>query len=832
MSIEPTYFERDRYDLPLPLIELNPNIVTSETTRIQSEPSNLVSAQQRLIIIRSLNQVLTPLGVRFEFSIERQPQMQELSQNHEQTILQSPDADLQSLEYRLWVRCHSQKSLDCQILAEPLAKALRSIDLQGFQSAIVEFSRFSAGATTNIRSQSADWQLKIDLTPPTVRLKNWARWGDVQAISRLLNFALEAEEIQVNTVLKNLTLQIFCTFKHAQSAKYPSKKIVVDQIAPLLISLTPQGIQGATIHGMQSPLNERQVKESPAWMHWLDLPALGDPKFSPTPIILAARGDRDALNFILERLLNPDLEQCFTMGGIQLSLLHHQQLIHVMSEAPICPIQSQVATTVVKVIQQLELPGVRGVRVHGRVAGQGTAMWTYGVDFDRSQLELPPVTVAHQFVVEPSVEKIGLSEIISEYLTRTNIWKHQFELTKANQLVYQPRFQWESSLLLLLVGLGIATTGDIVIKSILETRQLTTESTSAVAQLSFNNSLLEQKLADYQLLCSKQGVPDILIVGSSRALRGVDPAVLRRNLIGTNPNPQIYNFGINGATAQVVDLILRHLLTPKQLPKMVIWADGSRAFNSGRVDRTYDTIALSDRYRKLAITSGLKNSTSSLLQAQSSFQNTYQAIDTAVDLQLAEMSPAYHYRDRFKSLLQAKVPFIMQITDSSDSTSNNDPAASINEKDINADGFLPLKIQFDPTTYYQRYTKVTGDSDGDYANFQLQGNQSHALKEIINLLAARKIPLVFVNLPLSDIYLDKFRLQHETKFKEYMQKLTDSQQLTFIDMDGLLAKQYDQFSDPSHLNQAGAVAVSDYLTQTRSIPWQVGLGITPFSLKN
>ncbi len=802
MSIEPTYFERDRYDLSLPPIGLNPNIVARETTLLQSVSSNSASAQASLIF-QALTQVLAPIGVRFKFAVEHQPQPPADPVTSEQTILQS--AEIQPLKYRLWVRCHSQKSLDCEILAEPLAKAIRSIDLQGFQSAIVEFSRFSVGTATNSERRVADWRLKIDLTPPTARLRNWARWGDVQSISKLLNLALAPKEIQVSAVLKDLTLQLFCTHTSPRTAKSPSKKIVVDTIAPLLISLTPQGIQGATIHGVQSG---RQVDVSPAWIHWLDLPGLGNPQFSPTPIILAARGDRDALNFILERLLNPDLDRCFAIGGIHLSLLRRQHLIHVMSESPICPIQSQVATTVVKVIQQLAWPGIRGVRIHGRISGQSSAQWTYGVDFSHAPLELPPVAVEHQFVVEPSLPQIGWSERVSEYLVGTGIWKHQFRSLVNNQLVYEPQFRWDRSLLLLVVGLGFVTVSDLVIRSGLATNQPVIESSEKAVQLSFNNYLLEQKLAQYQLRCTQQGVPDILIVGSSRALRGVDPAVL-----GKNANRQVYNFGINGATAQVVDFVLRQLLKSEQLPKMVIWADGSRAFNSGRIDRTYDTIVSSSGYRKLARTAGFNKSNSPLLQAQTFFQNAYQDVDTAIDLQLAQISPAYHHRDRLKDLVRTSVPVVAQLADSKNSNSSHDPAASVNERDINADGFLPLKLQFDPTTYYQKYAKVTGDSDGDYASFQLQDRQDAALRQTIDLLKTKKIPLVFVNLPLSDIYLDKSRRQHEVTFKTYMQNLMDSDRLTFVDMDGLLNTRYDHFSDPSHLNQTGAVAVSEYLTQ-------------------
>lgn len=816
MSIEPTYFERDRYDLPLPLPGLNPNIVARETTLIQSEASNLAATQDRLIG-QALESVLMPIGVRFEFSIDRQPQQQTVATDNGQTMLQSPMADLQTLEHRLWVRCYSQKSLDCQSLAEPLAKALRTIDLQGFKTAIIKFSRFSAGTS---RNQVADWQLKVDLTPATVRLKNWARWGDVQSISKLLNFVLAPNEIQVSAVLKNLTLQIFCTLTNPVTGKSPSRKIVVDNIAPLLIALTPQGIQGATIHGVQS---FRPPDESPVWIHWLDLPGLGDPKFSPTPIILAARGDRDALSFILERLINPDLDQCFAIGGIQLSILQRRHLIHVMSESPTCPIQSQVASTVVKVIQQLRLPDIRGIRIYGRISGQSISKWNYGVDFDRAPLELPPVAVDHQFVVEPSLPTISLVDKISAYLARTGIWKPQFALSKTSQLVYEPRFRWEPSLLLLLVGLGSIFIGDLAIKSVLETGQPKISSPAKMSQLSFNNSLLEQKLAQYKLHCNQHGVPDILIVGSSRALRGVDPAVFRNNLIGTNANLQIYNFGINGATAQVVDLILRQLLDPETLPRMVLWADGSRAFNSGRIDRTYETIISSDRYRKLAPTLGLKNSKNPFLQIQSAVQNTYQTVDTVIDAKLAEISPAYHYRDHVKDLLRTQLPDLAQLADPRHATTSNDPAASINERDINTDGFLPLKLQFDPTTYYQKYNKVSGDSDGDYANFQLQGNQDAALQQTIDLLAEQKIPLIFVNLPLSDIYLDGVRHQHEIIFKAYMQKMMDTNRLTFIDMDGLLNTKYDHFSDPSHLNQAGAKDVSEYLTQIK----EIRLGVRP-----
>jgi hypothetical protein len=827
---EPIYFELDRYDLPLPLLESNPNFAPSEgeTTLIQTI-ADPASPQQQLIF-QALTQVLTPLGVRFEFSIDRLPPAVVFEADSAQTMFQSPDLSRDRGEYRLLVRCHSPKSLECQLLAEPLARVLRGIQLEHFTEAIVKFARTLALNVTN-STQVADWRLKIDLTSPTIRLRSWARWGDVQAISHLLNTALAPQGVQVSTTLKNFNLQVFCTVKNTGAARFPAKKIVIDTIAPLLISLTPQGLQGATIHGLPSPLDPHyQIEEPPVWMHWLDLPALGDPKFSPTPIVLAGRGDRDALNFILERLLNPDLEQYFKLGGINLSVLVHQRLIHVMSEAPNCPIQSQVATTVVKVIKQLQLPGIRGVRVHGRRSGQSISLWTSGVDFDPPQrlLAQPVATTTGSqpaAATTPSA-KLDWRQRLGTALVATGIWKPQLNLGNPHQLAYQPRFQWQPSLLFCLVGLGLTIAGDFAIKLALVSQQIAPESTAtATTQLSFNNPLLEQKLAQYQLRCLQHGVPDVLIVGSSRALRGVDPEVLRQGAIARGyRNPKLYNFGINGATAQVVDLILRQLLTSEQLPKLVIWADGARAFNSGRIDRTYEAIALSDRYRHLALMSGLNNSNSPLFQAQSSIHDAARAIDTTIDSQLAKVSPAYQHRDRLKTWLQSQVPLGMSSanranTNLLDPSINSEILPSGKSSEIDFDGFLPLEVQFEPITYYQKYTKVTGDSDGDYASFQLAGNQDRALHQTIDLLASHQISLVFVNMPLTDIYLDKYRSQHEATFKQYMQQLMDSARLTFVDLDGILNTRHELFSDPSHLNQFGAIEVSKYLAKIPKIRW-------------
>jgi hypothetical protein len=157
----------------------------------------------------------------------------------------------------------------------------------------------------------------------------------------------------------------------------------------------------------------------------------------------------------------------------------------------------------------------------------------------------------------------------------------------------------------------------------------------------------------------------------------------------------------------------------------------------------------------------------------------------------------------------------------SDSSSLSLQTAISGAEKLQPDGFLPLTAQFNPTTYYQNYAKVTGDNDGDYASFTLTGMQDLALRQTANLLRTQGIPLVFVNVPLSDRYLDNTRQKHEFAFKQYMQNLEKDQELQFIDLVGSWMQEYSFYSDPSHLNRFGASQVSTYLVRNAPINWQI-----------
>lgn len=284
---------------------------------------------------------------------------------------------------------------------------------------------------------------------------------------------------------------------------------------------------------------------------------------------------------------------------------------------------------------------------------------------------------------------------------------------------------------------------------------------------SFNSQRLDQQLALYTRYLAVTGIPDVLIIGSSRSLQGVDPIALQAALVSQGyPRLRIYNLGINGATAQVVDLVIRRLLSPEHLPPLIIWADGLRAFNSSRPDATYNSIIASPGYERLLT------------------------------------------GDR-------PIPLLTPL-----STSR---AATIlpGIEDLQATGFRPVPNQFNPATYYRQFPRVPGQYDSDYTPLQLTGTQTDALVAVSRYLRDRQRILVVVNLPIAQAHLDTTRQRRERQFRSHMEQLSIQESFLFRDFMGRWASQSSYFADPSHINQQGARAVAEALAADQTIPWRL-----------
>ncbi len=856
---------------------------------------------------------------------------------------------------RLWVACEASYSPDPALLSEPITHKLRQLEVEGFHDAVILFQ--VAG------EPKPDWALRVDLTPPTEMLREWARWGDLEAIQRLLNQDLASLHLQITTATLNATtLHLFCS-----SCPTSAPNLVVEHhkrakadVALLLEAIGPQGIHAATLYG-QLP-----QQDAPMWVEWLDLPAAQHPAFAESALTLAKQADWEAIAFLLHRLLNPDLDQYLNTGGIRLQLLPKQDLLHVMSEASRCPDRRQVASVVVRFLRQLELPGISGVRIYGRRAGQKKPYWSYGLDFvSRSRLvpEVTPEFAATdafvtdllpepgQAVLRPDLTPADLQQAWTSWQQRLRQkvqQKVQRVLLRSQCFTFIPHAESEVNALpgessaysrkVVLVwgaaGLLLLLQSNWILSQILHSPALQSRSPSApvtvampqvtpaspttlpsptalpraneetsaksstqettaeqpvfntssftrsesaepadepavqsTAQTSqpsslpytprnqsatlvtaeilsegsplptFNSHQLDEKLLLYYRYLEKFGPPDVLIVGSSRALRGVDPLALQAALTDLGyADAQVFNFGINGATAQVIQVLVQQILAPEQLPRLILWADGARAFNSGTDDVTYNGIVASAAYQQLlAGTLPIPRQTDEPIAApiqqpsiNDSLITSYQSIDRWFSEKLGSISGTHPERDRLKSWLQQGMARLLPSpseplpTDLEPSQPGTQPVKSLqaNQPLPDETGFLSLAMQFNPATYYQQYARVLGAYDSDYEDFQISGSQEKALQSLLQFTEASQIPLVFVNLPLTEDYLDPVRLEYEQEFRDYMVQLSLNQPgFVFRDLSKRWITQYRYFSDPSHLNRYGAHAVSVNLAQDVKIPW-------------
>ncbi|MBW4440394.1 MAG: hypothetical protein KME10_03995 [Plectolyngbya sp. WJT66-NPBG17] len=883
---------------------------TEAETTVAIELANLGMARRGRpdAIARYLSEALTALGVAVRASVKSAalPEETGLPQTANLASVFSSTASLtpQALLNRLWVVCESAYSPDSTLLTETIAQNLRDLELDGFRDAIV-FSR--------VRGETEpEWVLRVDLTPPQEMLKDWARWGDVEALTRLMNNAVRDQGVEIAATLMDITLHVT-----AQRTDAPEKERVFAAIAPLIDTIAPQGIHAMAVYGLSgtpNPMPHLSIPDAPVWVQWMNLPAAEHPALSESTRQLAQQGDLSAIAFLLTRQLNPNLDTQLATGGIRLQVRQKEDLLHIMTDAPVCPPQSQVGTKVAKYIRSLNLPDVQGVRIYGRRSGQKRPLWSYGVDFATRDHLIPEATpefaasdayVGDLLTKEPGALTVPefedteptiwdrLIEAIQGGMARTRIFTIASETAPNTARATQSAAPNEVKAAIVWAVLGILLTvqadwllGQFV-KPLIAAKATPTVSPAplppeqtALPQLSlqktagfdvigsgftqsgqtlmtpgsdstallasplkpkaaidtsrspyptFNAPQLDEKFVLYRQYVAQNGVPDILVVGSSRAMRGIDPVVLEQTLATQGyPGMRVFNFGVNGATVQVVDLIVRRVLASEKQPKMILFADGLRAYNDGRPDATFNAIVSSPGFRKLPeiATESAPNPTQAFTKPLETIARTnttvvdrYQSFNDQLLQQAGQLSTVWNERDKLQTLLKRGLSFSFAPTASSEPDGES-TIAQDGQGLIDINGFLPISNRFNPVTYYQKYSRVAGDSDADYANFNLDGAQTQALRSLAQYTKSQEIPLVVLNLPLTENYLDPYRRDREQQFQQYLMRLSGELGFTYRDLLENWKNTPDYFSDPSHLNRYGAHAVSTHIAKDPLIPWR------------
>ncbi|MEM9090487.1 MAG: hypothetical protein AAGC93_17275 [Cyanobacteria bacterium P01_F01_bin.53] len=338
-----------------------------------------------------------------------------------------------------------------------------------------------------------------------------------------------------------------------------------------------------------------------------------------------------------------------------------------------------------------------------------------------------------------------------------------------------------------------------------ETQQQTEQTSPSSGLPSLGSDLFDAQLTGYLSYVATVGTPDILIVGSSRALQGIDPMVMQQQLSQQGyKDVNVFNFSVNGATAQVVNFVLSELL-PQPLPPVIVWGDGSRAFNDGRRDRTWESLVASPGYQTvnqgtLPASLFLENLST---QAMANDRASERTSDDVSDRERVG-------RERVIEADNVKTEVIAA------SVTANSPTSEI-LANLDALGFSAVGDRFSPQTYYQQFPQVRGRYDGAYSPFTLNGSQTGALGQLADFSKRQNSQLIFVNLPLSGSYLDADRLYFEGQFQQFLQTQSSAHDFEVIDMLTQWQNQPALFADPSHINQDGAAVIATQLAQSPTL---------------
>ena len=620
-----------------------------------------------------------------------------------------------------------------------------------------------------------------------------------------------------------------CLYLYSQDREVNCATKILEAIAPSTQDLESSVLYAEGIHRLKLHGN--------AWALGLDLP------IAPSAIIAAEIIAALLTSFRQDPQLAPKLAQT------KLKLLLQNNCLNLLCETRSAILQAEIALPMLNTLLTVSASEYfQSVTVSSRVIGEKKPSWSFEIDLlaiglqNSNDDELSTIENEQ----EQSIEFIG------EDVEEANAWQKLSgysgtKILAVGQAIFGLKWlgQTEPKMLSLSacmasLAIGIATT--IVVDRTLSNYAQPDQSTKLIIADSkidvsvnqpetspekgftnkpapnFNIALFNEKLSllDWQTT-NKQRSPEVLIVGSSRALRGIEPKTLEKTLITKGyKNVSVFNLGIDGATAKVVNLQITQILSPSQLPRLIIWADGLRAFNSSRKDLTYEEITASVGYTQLQETLKDKNRNLEPIANQNAIATTSpNPITTSFDLLFTTFSK----RQEIRTSLVQKFDRNTQMLSNSEALIAATMPSTVTALDPK--GFVAFDVTFDPNTYFQKFPQVPGDYDLDYRNFETNGSQFEAFANVVDFCRRNNIELLVVNMPLHATYLDQIRTQYEAIFNGRMQELALREGFTYLDLSQAIINQSDLFSDPSHLNKKGAIAISQLLAQNPKVRWQV-----------
>jgi hypothetical protein len=604
-----------------------------------------------------------------------------------------------------------------------------------------------------------------------------------------------------------------CLYLYSKNREVTSAKQILEAIAPSTQDLDRSVLYAEGIHRLKLHGN--------AWALGLDLP------IAPSALVAAEIISALLTSFRQDPQLAPKLAQT------KLKLLLQNNCLNLLCETRTQILQAEMVLPMLNTLRTVSASEYfQSVTVSSRVIGEKKPSWSFEIDL--LAIGIPNPDEEELFATE-NLEDHSI-EFISED-EEPNSWQKSggsagAKLLAIGQAIFGLKWLGQTtpkmlSLPACIASLAIGVGATIAIdrnlsnydqpdqptkfvisdsKINLPATQLDStpeKSLSNKPALNFNIALFNEKL-------------EVLIVGSSRALRGLEPKTLEKALTNKGyKDISVFNLGIDGATAKVVNLQITQILSQPQLPRMIIWADGLRAFNSSRSDLTYDEITASVGYKQLQET--LKNngvSPNSIINPTEISTKSSNPIAKSFDLLFTTFSK----RQEIRTSLVKKFDRNTHMLSNSEALLAATMPSTVTALDPK--GFVAFDVTFDPKTYFQKFPQVPGDYDLDYRNFEPSGSQFEAFANVVDFCRRNNIELLVINMPLHATYLDQIRSRYEATFNGRMQELALREGFTYLDLSQAILNQADLFSDPSHLNKKGAIAISQLLVQNPKIRWQ------------
>ena len=286
----------------------------------------------------------------------------------------------------------------------------------------------------------------------------------------------------------------------------------------------------------------------------------------------------------------------------------------------------------------------------------------------------------------------------------------------------------------------------------------------------------------------QRGAPDVIIVGSSRARRGVLAPVIQRAILENGLGRSVKNFSLGGAEAEEVELVIRRIAEAPSRPKLIVWAIAAREFKKRRSKPSAkvrylwrprdwlrargDLGARADKYLPDAIRNDA---------ARWSLVARYRAPMRELLVRPSGDEPWQQFKQILRPVRGSPTPLQGGI------------ASIYRRSDRNASHRVSIK----------RVKRYLGNS---YKGRRWpRGYQAARFEAALRLTRELGVPLLLVELPTHELLERLMPKNTQAKFRRYVSGVATDQHIPFVrvtDLDARFTRR--DFREQSHLNYRGA----------------------------